>query len=271
MRGSFGILLRFSGTALPEQIEFHSGRYEIVKAYSVRKLTQQEDKVMAIAGVGLFIQQSTHFQFLAGLWKETLAFNLLWTLSRSPKARPGHQVPTWSWASVDGKIHHRLTPSFKVPKQLAIGSNSSSSSFYNSLTQPTDVNDDYETTWEEIKPLIQYEDIQEVLEFNSLGHSATLVISGCLRVLDLSELKFIPDIILSGPVKDLVCMPIISFRNTKVHPIGSPLQLHGVVLRAKSGIASEYERVGYFWTANQGVASKILATLGKPASGIRLV
>jgi hypothetical protein len=272
IRGGFRTLLQFSGTKLAEMIEFHYSWYEMVEAYSIRVLTEQKDKIMAIAGVGSFIQQHTGFQFLAGLWRQTLAFNLLWTLVGSPKVRPARQLPTWSWASVDGRIYHRLTPSPRELKQLFASSNSPSSHFPNDdASRPTDPNKEFETTWEEVKSLIEFEDVQEVLEINSLVHSATLVLSCYLLALDLSKLNFVRDIVLPDSAENFLCMPILSFKNTKVHPEGSPLQLHGIVLRAKLGVAKEYERIGYFWTAEEVLAKKVLRDLGNKISGVRIV
>ncbi|PQE19166.1 hypothetical protein CJF30_00007527 [Rutstroemia sp. NJR-2017a BBW] len=272
IRGAFRTLLQFSGTQLAEKIEFHYSWYEMVEAYSIRALTEQKDKIMAIAGVGSFIQQRTGFQFLAGLWRQTLAFNLLWTLLGSPKVRPARQFPTWSWASVDGRIYHRLTPSPSKLEQLSTSSNSQLSHFPNDdASRPTDLNKEFETTWEEIQSLIEFEDVQEVLEINSLVHSATLVLSCYLLALNLSKLNFVHDIVLPDSVENFICMPILSFKNTKVHPEGSPLQLHGIVLRAKPGVAKEYERIGYFWTAKEMLAKKVLRNLGDKISGIRIV
>jgi hypothetical protein len=85
LRGSFEVLLRFSGTKLAEKFEFQ---------YSIRDLTQHTDKLMAIAGVAYFIHQSTNFKYAAGIWTGTLPFNLLWTLVGSPKVKPSRLIPT---------------------------------------------------------------------------------------------------------------------------------------------------------------------------------
>lgn len=109
-----------------------------------------------------------------------------------------------------------------------------------------------------------------MLEINSLVHSATLVLSCYLLALDLSKLNFVPDIVLPDSAESFMCMPILSFKNTRVHPVGSPLQLHGIVLRAKPGVAKGYERIGYFWTAKEALAKTVLRDLGNKISGVKI-
>ena len=53
----------------------------------------------------------------------------------------------------------------------------------------------------------------------------------------------------------LFVLPVLSFVNQRVHPMGSEVQLHGIVLQGKS--ESRYETVGYFWTVN----AEIIETL----------
>ncbi|EGU87221.1 hypothetical protein FOXB_02254 [Fusarium oxysporum f. sp. conglutinans Fo5176] len=77
IRGAFSFLWSFRGQNMQEKAEFHLRWYEMVTSYSVRNLTNDGDKIMAIAGVAYFIQQSTGFKYAAGLWDETLPFNLL--------------------------------------------------------------------------------------------------------------------------------------------------------------------------------------------------
>ncbi|KAH7240370.1 heterokaryon incompatibility protein-domain-containing protein [Fusarium redolens] len=90
MRGAFGFLWSFRGQNMQEQAEFHLRWYEMVTSYSVRNLTNDGDKMMAIAGVAYFIQQSTCFKYAAGLWDETLPFNLLWVIEAAIPKTPSN-------------------------------------------------------------------------------------------------------------------------------------------------------------------------------------
>ncbi|KAE9363229.1 HET-domain-containing protein, partial [Stipitochalara longipes BDJ] len=81
--------------------------------YSSRSLTNHEDKLPAMAGIAQHYQLLTNFEqgrYLAGLWEHSLLFTLLWgtmtkTLSTMNQGKPkSYRAPSWSWASVDGRI-----------------------------------------------------------------------------------------------------------------------------------------------------------------------
>lgn len=87
----------------------------LVEKYSVRKLTNPDDKLLALAGLAERFASLTEGKFgryLAGLWEEDLLRQLLWrqwnTVDfRAPVAsrRPETwRAPSWSWASIDGAI-----------------------------------------------------------------------------------------------------------------------------------------------------------------------
>ncbi|PVH70366.1 HET-domain-containing protein, partial [Cadophora sp. DSE1049] len=77
IRGAFEVLIRFNAEGLEEKLEFHDCWYEIVERYSIRDLTKETDKLMAITGIAYFIAQNKDSTFVAGLWVLTLQFNLL--------------------------------------------------------------------------------------------------------------------------------------------------------------------------------------------------
>jgi hypothetical protein len=150
---------------MKEKAEFHLRWYEMVTSYSVRNLTNDNDKMMAIAGVAYFIQQNTGFEYAAGLWEQTMPFNLLWVVgSGEQKRSSGRSVPTWSWASVDGKISHRpkkVVPSPKPGSEVSLTVESSSVS----------------DSWEYIESLISDPKVQVTHTVNGMAHNATLRLS----------------------------------------------------------------------------------------------
>ncbi|WQF82230.1 Putative heterokaryon incompatibility [Colletotrichum destructivum] len=78
----------------------------VVRKYSALKLTFPQDRLAAISGVAIELQESTGAQYLAGLWKhELLPSFLLWRTEMSfPKRckRPDDcRAPSWSWAAID--------------------------------------------------------------------------------------------------------------------------------------------------------------------------
>ena len=61
--------------------------------------------MIAVSGVVQEVQEMTGLQYCAGHWLETVAFGLCWTFSHEPTIRTSpYRAPTWSWASVDGRI-----------------------------------------------------------------------------------------------------------------------------------------------------------------------
>ncbi len=78
------------------------------------------DKFVALASIAELFQSSLKDQYVAGLWSRTLLYDLLWKVwapmgpDEQHLSRPTeYRAPTWSWASVDGKLD--LSYSFPPP------------------------------------------------------------------------------------------------------------------------------------------------------------
>jgi hypothetical protein len=90
--------------------------------YSARYLTVPSDKLPAFSAVAQEYHRVTGDTYISGMWLNRLALDPLWlmdrpdqTLSRVPlhfrrtdepeiATAPVPRVPSWSWASIDGKI-----------------------------------------------------------------------------------------------------------------------------------------------------------------------
>ncbi|KAK7976555.1 hypothetical protein PG989_015018 [Apiospora arundinis] len=84
--------------------------YYIVEAYTLRSLTMERDKLLALGGVMERVSGITGFTNVAGIWKEDIADGLLWFLSgdKLERRRLKHpQGPSWSWASWNGPVSCR--------------------------------------------------------------------------------------------------------------------------------------------------------------------
>jgi len=78
--------------------------YELIRRYSTLKLTYESDKLPALAGLASKAAKSLHKTYCAGLWKEDLPYGLLWVIRDSRRStRLRTRVPSWSWASIQGK------------------------------------------------------------------------------------------------------------------------------------------------------------------------
>ncbi|KAI0460069.1 heterokaryon incompatibility protein-domain-containing protein [Xylaria acuta] len=98
---------------------------EIVQAYTRTNLTKPSDKLIALSGVAQLMSRSngtaystTSKRYLAGLFEQHLLLMLEWhsygyTYSPAwpPRARPSqYRAPSWSWASVDGRVFYDYLP-----------------------------------------------------------------------------------------------------------------------------------------------------------------
>lgn len=83
--------------------------YSIAENYSSRTLTEAADKLSALSGLARLFAGSVpngSDDYLAGIWRQGLAEGLLWH-AEEPCARiPTYTAPSWSWASMAGKISY---------------------------------------------------------------------------------------------------------------------------------------------------------------------
>jgi hypothetical protein len=83
---------------------------EIVTDFTGRSLTQRRDILAAINGVASFMGTKLGTDYLTGLWRHSLHYDLLWernlTSGRPYKCNPELDIPTWSWACVEGQVKY---------------------------------------------------------------------------------------------------------------------------------------------------------------------
>jgi hypothetical protein len=73
--------------------------------YTRRKLSDEEDKLLAIAAVAERFSEPLGSEYLAGLWRKHLILGLAWRSVDGLGSRPQKwRSPTWSWASIDGEM-----------------------------------------------------------------------------------------------------------------------------------------------------------------------
>jgi hypothetical protein len=81
--------------------------HEIIEDYTSRGLTYSVDKLAALAGVADAFQKSTNDAYYAGNWKEWLLNGLIWLYvgrDLGSSRHPEPIAPSWSWASVTGRV-----------------------------------------------------------------------------------------------------------------------------------------------------------------------
>lgn len=73
-------------------------------------LTYPSDKLAAISGVAKMVQSVVRDEYVAGMWRKNLVYQLSW-FSNGHTVRPSvYRAPSWSWASIDGEIPCRWDP-----------------------------------------------------------------------------------------------------------------------------------------------------------------
>ncbi|KAL3424120.1 hypothetical protein PVAG01_03401 [Phlyctema vagabunda] len=82
---------------------------DIVENYSKRSLTVRKDKLVAISGLARILSSVYGTDYVAGLWVKDLVRLLAWhkSISKPSTAKDlgmAYRAPSWSWASVDGKV-----------------------------------------------------------------------------------------------------------------------------------------------------------------------
>ncbi|KAI9754137.1 MAG: hypothetical protein M1815_005777 [Lichina confinis] len=82
----------------------------MVYEYSRTQLTFAKDIFPALSGAAKQMQRQRGSAYLAGLWADSMVLDLLWRSSEPPKTTrlAPWRAPTWSWASVRGKLDYSL-------------------------------------------------------------------------------------------------------------------------------------------------------------------
>ena len=87
---------------------------KMVRSYVELSLTYESDRLPALSGVAKQMLPIRKGRYLAGLWEDSLFEDLMWwvTETDSPQARRPKEwrAPSWSWASIEGRILHRIYP-----------------------------------------------------------------------------------------------------------------------------------------------------------------
>ncbi|CCM06808.1 uncharacterized protein FIBRA_09109 [Fibroporia radiculosa] len=96
----------------------------IVSAYMKCGLTKAQDKLIALSGIASEMQRLTEDEYLAGLWRMYVPYQLLWFIESRRQSngegsfRPApYRAPSWSWASVEGEVN---TTSLNNPNSASI-------------------------------------------------------------------------------------------------------------------------------------------------------
>ncbi|KAF5711548.1 het-domain-containing protein [Fusarium mundagurra] len=77
----------------------------IVNAFTERTLSFSTDKLPALSGIAQHVQKTRPDDtYLIGMWKADLPWCLLWGVGAQAQRPPVYRAPSWSWASLEGRI-----------------------------------------------------------------------------------------------------------------------------------------------------------------------
>jgi hypothetical protein len=82
---------------------------QVIEDYSNRKLTNPNDKLPALSGLASKFGNVTGFTYIAGLWKESILYDLVWQRDIGPVSVSSTWLaPSFSWASAPSPVHYRF-------------------------------------------------------------------------------------------------------------------------------------------------------------------
>jgi hypothetical protein len=95
------------GADTEEDMRRMSSWWDVVEAFSGRKLTYKTDKLPAISAAARQFSSFGLGRYIAGMWENYLLQSLLWACDSyyTPLSRDHYSAPTWSWASVQTPVN----------------------------------------------------------------------------------------------------------------------------------------------------------------------
>lgn len=89
----------------PRRIQrLHEQWTHLIEIYSMRSMKYASDKLVALASIAQRFGDSLRTQYVAGLWEVHMLENLMWRTNRGATEISIYRAPSWSWASLDGRI-----------------------------------------------------------------------------------------------------------------------------------------------------------------------
>jgi hypothetical protein len=206
---------------------------KIIELYSAAEFSHPaKDKLLAIGGVASMI--GIQNEYLAGLWKDDLPRQLLWKTDGGIHSRPlKYQAPTWSWASLDGKVLPRWSEhNFKsYTSRIMARKNNSTPAQDQILIQVIEAKTELTHPHNRFGPVDEGYIMLHAIMFRPQD-----------VVYDDLPISFWMDMRLEHPhiTVDMFCLPILR-SNYEIDP-----SVFGLLLQRKVGSPGTYDRCGHF-------------------------
>ncbi|KAK3998187.1 hypothetical protein QBC44DRAFT_313984 [Cladorrhinum sp. PSN332] len=319
LRGALHRLLR---AELPKQVdtnesqdklELHHAWMDIVEAYSGCRFPENREKCeMLLPLLGISSVLSEHltvmgsprkgWSLVGGLWMDLLPLNLLWfrvnvsdgkkrdLAGEQVQTRPSG-IPTWSWASIEGKASYRRIGQETTPRDQAVETNKKRrKSRLVCVPQPGSEllrTRRYRNDWVKVDMLLRGE-----IELEQSIVNAKLKVQPTWEMFKVDELgedggevDLIYDFDVSTWTrpKGLLGLPLVKLRATNnpaqtardglildleagVRRRGEGTEIHGILVKKVDDGENTYERVGYFWTGNTAAVGR-MSRISDPVGG----
>jgi hypothetical protein len=217
----------------------------VIEKYTVCELTRAEDKLIAVSGLAQRVAAITNDSYLAGLWARHLEVQLMWQVQDPPTAKflvpvspedSRYRAPSWSWASVDGKV---LLTTPHIDEDI--------------LALVEIVSADVKTVTEDRTSQVQngFLTVTGVLIPTAYHLDASRSSGGRLVVASMGSSKefniFVDfDVHPNEAVEDLLCLPFFHYLSPEADGEKGEAGVEGLVLRKNGSSTSCYFRVGIF-------------------------
>ena len=98
---------------------------QFVRTFSLGHLTYASDKLVALSAIASEMQAHIQSEYLAGMWRQHLAYQLLWEVRGIHwlvrRGRPNqYTAPSWSWASVIGSVEAACEVRFADDREIIL-------------------------------------------------------------------------------------------------------------------------------------------------------
>ncbi|KAI1132329.1 heterokaryon incompatibility protein-domain-containing protein [Nemania abortiva] len=105
----YNMSARLSGASKAEIHEFW--RIKVIQHYASRNLTRESDRLVAIQGIADVLRERLNEKYIYGLWECDILEGLTWSTQASHSVGiPLNVAPTWSWASIYGRVSYSTWP-----------------------------------------------------------------------------------------------------------------------------------------------------------------
>jgi Heterokaryon incompatibility protein (HET) len=211
-------------------------------SYNRMKLTHEDDKLIAISGLARELNTLLQDDYLAGLWRQNLEYQLLWKVklplqgNRRIKAsrRPNiYRAPSWSWASVDAELWEPITRVTAPPNKILIPIK-----VLDAKVNPRDgdvfgrIKDGYLRVRGPLLKARFTTSSTDEIDFppGTMEISVNSQVT-CTAAADTADLK--------GQDKDCYCLPVALYADSTA--------LQGLILQATFRTRGEFRRIGVFF------------------------